>query len=120
MKDEQCKPVSVLEFETFSNDADKLFTEIELEDLHYLLAHQPEIGRIIPGTGGVRKLRFGLEKKGKGKLGGARVIYYFHNTNTPIALIAVYAKTEKIDIPVSEKKELRNIIDTFVSCYKNS
>lgn len=92
--------------DSFADDADKLLSVKELDDLRVLLAFNPEVGNKIPGTGGIRKLRVGLESKGKGKRGGERVIYYFHSQAMPLALLAIYAKGEKIDLTADEKKEL--------------
>ncbi|MBB4284681.1 addiction module toxin RelE [Roseospira goensis] len=86
------RAVTILEFQTFRKDADTLFSVEELDHLRVTLACAPRIGDLIPGTGGVRKLRWGLARRGQGKRGGARVIYYFHNEAMPLALIAVYAK----------------------------
>jgi len=46
------------------------------------LAHHPTAGDLVPGTGGIRKLRWALP--GRGKSGGARVIYFFHGTDLPL------------------------------------
>lgn len=110
--------VSILEFESYTEDADKLFTEEEREDIKTLLAFSPDIGTVIPGTGGLRKVRVGIEKKGKGKRGGARVIYYFHSEAMPLAVLAVYAKGEKIDLTADEKKLFRQLINEYVAAFK--
>ena len=110
--------VSVLEFPAFTADAQSLFTQQELNDLRVLLATNPEAGIRIPGTGGIRKLRVGLAAKGKGKRGGARVIYYFHSNEIPLALLAVYAKGEKIDLSADEKRQLRELVGEYVREHK--
>ncbi len=109
--------ISIVEFPAFRAEADDLFTAEELDDLRTLLAFSPEAGKIIPGTGGIRKLRCGVEKKHKGTRGGARVIYYFHSDAMPLALLAVYAKTEKIDLVADEKKELRQLVAAYVEAF---
>ena len=58
---------------------------------HYLL-NRPNAGNIIPGSGGVRKLRWAIE--GRGKRGGIRVIYYWKVSEAEIWLITLYAKNE--------------------------
>jgi hypothetical protein len=110
--------ISVIEFEAFVDDADRLFTKEERVDLIDFLAMNPEAGDVIPDTGGIRKLRYGLKKKGKGKRGGARVIFFYHNDDIPLALLAVYAKGEKIDLSQKEKKELRRLVDEYVREHK--
>ena len=66
---------TVAETPTFARQADKLFSEDEKRAVIDFLAENPLAGDEVPGTGGVRKLRFGAS--GRGKRGGARVIYYF-------------------------------------------
>jgi len=58
----------------------------------YLLRH-PDSGKIVPGSGGVRKIRWAM--KGKGKSGGIRVIYYWKVTDDEIWLLTVYGKSER-------------------------
>jgi len=110
--------IAVIEFKQFSDDADRLFSREELESLKNLLAINPEVGTVIPGTGGIRKLRVPLERKGKGKRGGARVIYFYFSDDLPVALLAVYSKGEKIDLSASDKKELRTLVDEYVREHK--
>ena len=107
--------LTIIEFKSFTHDADKLFSSQEIDDLRVELALDPEKGDKIPGTGGIRKLRVGIEAKGKGKRGGARVIYYYHSDDLPLALLAVYAKGEKIDLTADDKKELRQLVKDYVA-----
>jgi hypothetical protein len=62
----------------------------------YLLRH-PESGKIVSGSGGVRKLRWAV--RGKGKSGGIRVIYYWKVSDDEIWLLTVYGKSERETIP---------------------
>ena len=66
---------TVAETPTFSRQADKLFREKEKRELIDHLARNPLAGDEIPGTGGVRKLRYAMA--GRGKRGGARIVYYY-------------------------------------------
>ncbi len=109
--------ITILEMPAFIEDADRLFTLQERDDLKTILAVNPEVGDLIPATGGVRKLRVPLETRGKGKSGGARVIYYYYNSNYPLAIIAVYAKGEKIDVTMAEKRELRILTREYVVAF---
>ena len=63
-------------------------------------------------------LRLGLESKGKGKRGGARVIYYYHSELMPLALLAIFSKGEKIDLSMSEKRELRKLVGEYIAAFK--
>ena len=78
---------TVAETPTLSRQADKLFNEDERRDLIDYLAEHPLAGDEIPGTGGVRKMRFGAS--GRGKRGGVRMIYFFGGEEVPTyALLA--------------------------------
>lgn len=78
--------------------------------LQRFLIFSPEYGDLIPGGGGLRKLRW--QAKGKGKRGGVRVIYYFVGKREEIWLLTIYAKNELTDIPkeilTQLKKEIKN------------
>ena len=74
------RPITVAETQAFARSAAKIWNEAELAELVDYVAHNPESGDVIQGTGGVRKLRWG--KVGSGKRGGARVIYFYY-TPTP-------------------------------------
>lgn len=81
---------TVAETPIFTKQAAELFTEEERTELIDFLAPNPEVGDEIPGTSGVRKVRFGA--KGKGKRGGARVIYYWYSNDAPIYALLAYGK----------------------------
>jgi hypothetical protein len=70
----------------------------------------PESGDVIPGSGGLRKLRFTDERRGKGKRGGLRVIYYWWNSGSQFWLFTVYDKDEMADLTDSERKVLKEMI----------
>jgi hypothetical protein len=69
-------------------------------------------GDVIPGTGGIRKLRW--RARGSGKRGGARVIYYFRDLNMPVFLLAVYAKGEKMNLTMHERELMQRVVATLV------
>jgi hypothetical protein len=97
------RPVSVIELPGYRRRADELFSADEQDAIVDLIAYQPTCGDLIPGTGGLRKVRVG--RGGSGKRGGARVIYFFYNADFPVLVMALYAKNEKTDLSVREKKE---------------
>jgi putative transcriptional regulator len=70
----------------------------------------PEAGDVIPGTSGLRKLRFADEKRSKGKRGGMRVIYYWWDTGSQFWLFTVFDKDEMSDLTASERKALKEMI----------
>lgn len=67
------------------------------------LLRNPEAGDVIKGTGGLRKLRFGDKRRGKGKRGGLRVIYYHWITGTQFWMFSVYDKDEMSDLTAKER-----------------
>ena len=97
-----CVMQTVAETPTFTRQADKLFSEDEKRELIDFLAENPMAGDLIPGTGGVRKLRFAAA--GRGKRGGARVIYYYLDEAMPIYLLLAYAKAAKTDLTPDERR----------------
>ena len=87
--------------------ADLPMTDEELRDVQWILQSNPEAGDAIPGTGGVRKLRAAV--KGKGKRGGARVIYFYVTTRQTVYLLLAYDKSETDDISEGGKRVLRQL-----------
>jgi len=73
------------------------------------LATHPEKGDLIPGSGGLRKIRWG--HKGKGKRGGTRVVYYYKSKEGQIWLLTIYAKNEAEDIPISVLNKIRKELE---------
>jgi hypothetical protein len=72
----------------------------------------PEAGDVIEGTGGLRKLRYGDPRRGKGKRGGLRVIYYWWNGESQFWLFTLYDKDELKDLSPQEKKALKSMLKT--------
>ena len=62
---------------------------------------------IIKGTGGIRKIRWAVDNKGKS--GGIRVIYYFHNESIPLFLVSVYGKKDKSSLTDKEKSVMKQL-----------
>lgn len=103
--------ISVLRLEIFSKRAKKLFTEAEIEALAAYLSQYPEKGDVIPGTKGLRKLRWSVGNQGK--RGGSRVIYYYHHPESLILLLSAYAKNRQEDMSAAEKKALKAVIEQY-------
>ena len=85
-------------------------TDEELRNLENVLLENPKSGDAIQGTGGLRKIRVSMETKGKGKRGGARVIYVDIEIKETIYFINVYTKNEKDDLTEDEKKAFKAMI----------
>ena len=79
-------------------------------ELQARLAANPEAGDLIPGTGGFRKVRWADPRRGKGRRGGLRVIYYYFPSGHQIWLMTVYGKDEASDLSPKQKKALKDSI----------
>jgi len=75
------------------------------------LMEEPDTGRVMPGCGGLRKIRTADPKRGKGERGGARVIYLHVPEAKRFYMLDVYGKDEKDDLSPDEKKELRELAE---------
>ena len=78
--------------------------------LQLFLARDPAAGDVIPATGGFRKLRWADPRRGKGKRGGMRIIYYVFDRDEQIWLVTLYGKGEVTDLSPDEKRSLKAAI----------
>lgn len=95
-------------FLSFEKSASGLFSEQEILDLELALLLDPDAGDVIPGAKGLRKLRRPLS--GRGKRGGARVIYYHVIAADMILLLYAYAKNQQGDLTPAQAKQLAQIV----------
>jgi hypothetical protein len=107
--------ITVVETPEFLSATRKLLTEEERAVLVDYLANNPAAGDLVPGTGGVRKLRWGPE--GRGKRGGARVIYFYHGTSIPLFALTAYAKNERADLSQKDRNDFRQLTKLLVETY---
>ena len=99
---------TIIRLPTFERTAAGLITDEQHRWLDTTLAGAPDSGAVIPGTGGVRKLR--TPAAGRGKRGGARVIYYYRGATERVYLILAYAKGVKEDLSGGERREIRRLV----------
>jgi hypothetical protein len=99
--------ITVFQLPKFKAEATKLIGAAGIEGVSVYLIDHPEAGNVIPGAGGARKLRWAA--MGKGKRGGARVIYRYVVIAARIYLLRCYAKSVRTDLTADEKRELRQI-----------
>ncbi len=102
---------SVIELAEYVQQANKLFEPEEQNKIINYLAEYPESGSVIPGTGGVRKLRW--KYGGKGKRGGVRIIYYYYNENFPVVCISLFPKNQKGNLTKAEEHGLAKLVETL-------
>ena len=93
----------------FTRQVQKLLTDQDYRDLQTLLVNRPDAGPVIVGSGGLRKVRWGL--RGKGKRGGLRVIYRWARVQEQLLMLLVYPKSEKDDLTPAQLEILRNIVE---------
>ena len=107
--------ITVVELEVFRRSAKNLLSSADVEALVTLLALHPKTGDLVKGTGGCRKVRWALS--GKGKSGGARVIYFYYNHGMPLFLIYAYGKSQRANISAAQAHELHALVDILVKEY---
>ena len=107
--------MTVVETPFFLWKAVTLIDEEDRSELVMFLGMHPEVGEVIPETGGVRKLRWAAQDRGK--RGGFRVIYYFHNEAFPLFLLTVYAKNQKANLTKAERNELKRLVPILLKTY---
>jgi hypothetical protein len=107
--------LTIAEVPEYIRRSAKLLTEEERRDIVDYLAANPKAGDIMEGTGGVRKLRWG--RQGRGKSGGVRVIYYVHSELMPLYLLTLFAKNERANLTKAERNELAGLVDILVSAW---
>jgi hypothetical protein len=100
---------TIVETAIFVRYAAEVWSEEELMDFKLWLAMNPQAGDVMPGTGGLRKLRW--SRAGMGKRGGARVIYFNQLTEGVIALLMVYTKAKFDNLPVAFLLQLKQAFE---------
>lgn len=100
-----------IETPVFTGQITGLVTDEQYAEFQSFLAANPEAGDVIQGTGGLRKIRLALE--GRGKRGGARVIYYHFVSASQIALLFAYPKNAADDLTAQQKQALKAIIEQW-------
>ena len=102
---------SFIETMWFTKRLTELLSEDEYSKLQWRLIEFPEAGDVIPGGGGIRKIR--VSAKGKGTRGGARVIYYLAVSWGKIIMLDIYAKNEKADMTFEQIRTLKKLVDEW-------
>ena len=100
---------TISETPVFQKHIEKIWTESERLDFCSWLARNPFAGDVVPNTGGLRKVRW--KRRGMGKTGGVRVIYYNILEQGHIWLLIAYTKAEFDNLPSAFLRELKGVID---------
>lgn len=101
--------VEFVEFSHFARNISQLGDDEDYLALQIALMERPDAGAIIPGSGGLRKLRWA--GSGRGKRGGLRLIYYYVTAEGQILLLHLYAKNEMDDLPPALLKQLKQEVE---------
>jgi hypothetical protein len=109
------KLITVVETRPYQERAAKLMSREEQFNAITMIAGDPECGVVMRSTGGVRKARFAIQ--GRGKSGGVRLVYYFHNLNMPVFMLTVFAKNEKANLSAAERSVLKDLVRELVEAY---
>ncbi len=105
------------ETQRFVKRAEKILGEEIVSELQLYLCKYPDDGAIIPNSGGIRKMRWA--GSGRGKRGGARIIYYFADKAGRILLFDIYAKNEKENLSASDLKDLKDAVNYWIEQLEN-
>lgn len=109
--------ITVAETPEYVRCAERLLPAADRMDVVAYLAANPRAGDLMQGTGGVRKLRWG--RRGRGKSGGVRVIYYFHSEAMPLYLLTVFGKNERADLSKAERNDLARLVRILKATAEN-
>lgn len=97
--------------------ARKMLTDEKLQELIEWLVLNPNVGVLISGTGGIRKLRWQTGKNNKGKSGGVRILYYYDRSVLTVLLITLYRKSDQENIDANEKVYLKKTLPKLLRDY---
>ncbi len=100
---------TVIETPTYLKSIEGVWTVEEAEDFAAFIAASPDDGDVVPGTSGLRKVRWSAS--GRGKRGGARVIYWHRNTLGHVVLLMAYTKAKFDNLPAEFLRRLREQYD---------
>jgi len=109
-----------VELPAFERHRERYLDDAALLELQLLLISNPEAGRTIQGTGGLRKVRFRDPRRSKGKRGGLRVIYYWWRNGRQFWLFTLYDKDELSDLTSPQRDKLRTMIKAELEARRKS
>ena len=101
--------MQIVETAIFTEQIEAELDEESYRRLQLELVRDPESGAVIRGTGGIRKVRWA--RKGRGKSGGTRVIYYWHRPGETIPMLLAYAKSRQEELTSGQRSTLRQVVE---------
>jgi hypothetical protein len=99
----------IIETPIFTRRIQAILSDEEYRLLQIHLVNKPDVGKVISGSGGLRKLRWSAG--GHGKRGGIRVVYYWFMSKDTIFLLFAYSKSEQDDLTPEQLKQLKKVVE---------
>ena len=109
-----------VELPAFARYREEYLDESEFRHLQESLMANPVAGAVIEGTGGLRKLRFGDSRRGKGRRGGLRVVYFWWEAGLQFWLFTLFDKDEASDLKPEQRRILRARIKAELEARRNA
>jgi hypothetical protein len=106
--------MEIIEAPAFTRHLHEYLDDENYRALQAELIANPEAGAVMPGTGGFRKMRWIDQRRGKGRTGGLRIIYFYFETDRQIWLVTLYSKDEAADLSAKEKRALKSAIEAEI------
>jgi len=103
------REIEVVELGRFAKQANKLWNKAERAEFIDFIARNPLAGDVVQGTGGMRKVRWTEARRGRGKRGGTRVMYYYLARDFTLYLLALYSKGDAADLTTRQRNELTQL-----------
>lgn len=103
-----------IELPPFQRLRDAYFDDESFKELQNELMENPQAGDVIQGTGGLRKVRYADERRGKGRRGGLRVIYFWKDADDQFWLFTVYDKDEADDLTADQRRMLKQRLQSEI------
>ena len=107
-----------VELPAFNRNRPDYLTDEDYRLFQTALLESPNLGDVIQGTGGLRKVRWADQNRNKGKRGGIRVIYYWYSGGAEFWLFTIYDKDQAIDISPDQKRTLKSLLQRELAARK--
>ncbi len=101
--------MTIIETPIFTRRLKTILDDEQYRELQNELITRPDVGNVIPGSGGIRKLRWG--GSGRGKRGGNRIIYYWFSQQEVILMLLIYPKAEQDELTPDQLRTLKNFVE---------